>query len=222
MVVTKPGNWKEEGKSECLKLGENVCGNAEEVMSSDLSDRSLPSLASKLSQVLGRCPQMVQNENFEREGTGKKKDDDSRDKRDENQSHERNDAKPKERIGSTVPSLALPDDPNEIQRLRDEFEKMALIFPEDDKDLVFEDESVLTPSVDSSQKQPTLIDADDRKPGLVQVAPTQPLTFNHCTLTIPLPGDAPVDESLLQKVTDDLAWFDNLVSVKAEGQVVQL
>ena len=65
MVVTKPGNWKEDGKSECFKLGENVCGNAEEVMSSDLSDRSLPSLASKLSQVLGRCPQMVQNENLE-------------------------------------------------------------------------------------------------------------------------------------------------------------
>ena len=105
---------------------------------------------------------------------------------------------------------------NEIQRLRAEFEKTALIFPEDDKDLTPEGELALTSSVDSSGKHPTVKDADvadDRKP----VASIQP-----CTLTMPLPGGLPVDESLLQKVMDDLAWFENLVSTEVVGQVVVL
>ena len=223
MVVTKPGNWKEAGKSEHFKSGENVCCDAEEPMSNKTSDTSnnLPSLASKLSQVMGRCPQTVKNENLEsevKEGVGNKKVDDCKEnsQRDQNQPNERKDAKPKERIEANVPSPALPDDPNEIQRLRAEFEKTALIFPEDDKDLTPEGELALTSSVDSSGKHPTVKDADvadDRKP----VASIQP-----CTLTMPLPGGLPVDESLLQKVMDDLAWFENLVSTEVVGQVVVL
>ena len=228
MVVTKPGNWKDLGKSEHLKSGGNECCDDEEPMSNKASDISnnLPSLASKLSQVMGRCPQTVQNENLEsevklKEGTGNRKGDDCEDnsRRDQNQPHERRDAKPKERIEATVASLGLPDDPNQIQRLRAEFEKTALTFPEDDKDLTSEGELILSSSADSSGKQPTLKDADVadvRKPDLVQVVPTQP-----CTLTMPLPGGSPADESLLQKVMDDLAWFGNLVSIKAVGQVVE-
>jgi len=225
IVVTKPGNWKEAGKIENLKSEENECCDAEEPMSNKLSNTSnnLPSLASKLSQVMGRCPQTVQNENLEsevklKEGTGNKKGDDCKDnsQRDQNQTNERRDVKPKERIEATVPSSTLPDDPSEIQRLRAEFEKTALIFPDDDKDLTSEGESVLTSSVDSSGKQPTLKDADDVADDRKPVAHTQP-----CTLMMPLPGGSPVDESLLQKVMDDLAWFENLVSTKAVGQVVE-
>ena len=31
-----------------------------------------------------------------------------------------------------------------------------------------------------------------------------------------------VDELKLQKITDDLAWFENLVSIKAAGKVVKI
>jgi len=225
IVVTKPGNWKETGKSENFKSGENECCDVEELMSnmSIETSNNLPSLASKLFQVVGRCPQTVQNENLEsevklNEGTGNNKEGDyckDNSQKDQNQSNERRDATQNERIEATVPSSALPDDPNEIERLRAEFEKTALIIPEDVQDFTSDGEAVLISLVRSSGKQPPLKDtdvADDRRP----VAATQP-----CTLTMPLPGCSPVDESLLQKVTDDLAWFENLVSIKAVGQVVE-
>ena len=225
MVVTKPGNSNEACKSESVESGGNECGDAEEAPSFKLSSQNLPSLASKLSQVMGRGPPKVEGEVKLKEGSMNIKGDICKDssQQDQNQPHERTEAGPKTKNYATVPSSALPDDPNEIQRLRAEFEMKALIFPDDDKDLPSECESVLTFASDSSQKPPTLKDADaaESKTELVQVPTHSALISDHCTLTMPLSGGSLVEESLLQKLTDDLAWFDNLISIEAVGQVVK-
>ena len=220
VVVTKPGTPKEAGKSENAESG----GNEEVIMSEEKSiiSRNLPSLASKLAQVIGRSPSTGQIDTPEgnvklKEGNGIKKGDECEDnsRKDHNHVLEKPEAKPEERVAATVPSAALPDDPHEIQRLRAEFEKRALIFPE-------EDEFVSTSSTDSSPSQSTLYDANaaDKKPDSVE--PTHSLTSVQCTLTLSLPGGAVVDELKLQKITDDLAWFENLVSIKAVGKVVKI
>ena len=216
MVVTKPGTPKEVDKNENEEVG-----GKEEVMSEKEGNisRNLPSLARKLSQVIGRYPSKGQNDNLEtelklKEDNGNKRGDSCVDISQNDQNHpcERPEAKLRERIAATVPSAALPDDPNETQCLRAEFEKRALIFPE-------EDELVSTSSTDSSQSQPTLFDANaaDKKPDSVEH--THPLISDQCTLTLSLPRGAVVDKFQLQKITDDLAWFENLVSTKAVGKV---
>ena len=56
------------------------------------------------------------------------------------------------------------------------------------------------------------------KPGLVEGGAKSTPT-EHCTLRIPLQPGSGGSKLPLQSITDDLAWFDHLVSVNSLGQV---
>ena len=225
MVVTKPGIPKETVKE--IESGGKESEDAEEWTSTKLSCISgdLPSLASKLSQVTGRCTpkdqcEIKKNEMELKNGTELNEVKVCED--DQNQPHTRKEAHSKERVQATVPSSTLPDDPSQIESLRAEFEERALIYPDEDEPLPDLDESVLPCSADSAQRHSTLKDA---APGdeVVQKPISfkdQSLKSDQCTLAIPTPEGTALDDILLQKVTEDLAWFENLVSVRAVGQVI--
>ena len=139
---------------------------------------------------------------------------------------------PETRLDATIPCSTLPDDPVEVQRLRAEFEQKAFIFPEDEKNLIGEEVDASTLLTDHSSSRHDLENVGGKtekqgsgevecvgkdKPELVEEAKTS--STDHYTLRIPLQSGSGGSELLLQNVSDDLAWFDHLVSVNPLGQV---
>ena len=227
MVVTKPGRSREPT---CDNEVMNEICNEKKVISGKKSERpqSLPSLASKLFQVTGRTIVQRDASNSEERSESKQLDGDDR-----RQLLEAKKASaPEKKLNETIPCSTLPDDPVEVQRLRAEFEQKALIFPEDEINLTADKVDALLLPTDHSSSRRDLENVSgttkkqgsgevecvgEDKPKLVEGAKAS--STNHCTLRIPFQFSSEGSELLLQNISDDLAWFDNLVSLNPLGQV---
>jgi len=230
MVVTKPGRSTEPT---CDNDVMNEICNEKKEISGKKSERpqSLPSLASKLCQVTGRTIVQPDPSNSEERYESKQLVDED----DRRQLFEAKEASgPEMKLQATIPCSTLPDDPVEVQRLRAEFEQKAFIFPEDEKNLTGEEVDASTLLTDHSSSRHDLENVGGKtekqgsgevecvgkdKPELVEEAKTS--STDHYTLRIPLQSGSGGSELLLQNVSDDLAWFDHLVSVNPLGQVVE-
>ena len=228
MVVTKPGRSTEPT---CDNDVMNEICNEKKEISGKKSERpqSLPSLASKLCQVTGRTIVQPDPSNSEERYESKQLVDED----DRRQLFEAKEASgPEMKLQATIPCSTLPDDPVEVQRLRAEFEQKAFIFPEDEKNLTGEEVDASTLLTDHSSSRHDLENVGGKtekqgsgevecvgkdKPELVEEAKTS--STDHYTLRIPLQSGSGGSELLLQNVSDDLAWFDHLVSVNPLGQV---